>query len=248
MCASGWRICSISARASSRTSNAEQVTPHPHHPRESLARDRDARRKRAACWPSKAATRVELLMIDKRVPSLAAAVAGVRDGMTVLCCRLRRGRRADRAYRSADRSRRPGSGGGREQRRHARGRRREAHPRGAGAQDRLLLSAHHRSACVRGRLQGRPDRIGAGAAGHLSERMRAGRRRHRRLLHPRLRRDQARRGQGDARDRRPAPRAGEADEGRTSPWSGPIAPTAGAISSIASRRGTSIRSWRWRPS
>ena len=56
----------------------------------------------------------------------------------------------------------------------------------------------------------------------------------------------ARRGQGDARDRRPALRARDADPRRLRADQGASAATAGATSSTARPRATSARSWRWR--
>ena len=53
------------------------------------------------------------------------------------------------------------------------------------------------------------------------------------------------RGQGDARDRRPHLRAGDAAAWRLRAGRGVARRTAGATSPTARRRATSVRSWRW---
>ena len=86
-------------------SNAEQVTPHPHHPREPVARDRHASRGARDARPQ-GRRPGQLLMIDKRVPGLAAARRRDERRHDRAVRRLRQRRRADRADRGGDRARR----------------------------------------------------------------------------------------------------------------------------------------------
>ena len=155
-------------------SNAEQVTPHPHHPREPVARDRDARRGAHHARPERRRPG-QLLMIDKRVPSLAAAVAGISDGMTVLCAGFGAVGEPVELIEALARAGRARSHHRRQQCRHRRARHRHADPRGQGAQGHLLLSAHAptRMCSRRSTSAGRIE-LELVPQGTLSERIRAG--------------------------------------------------------------------------
>ena len=153
-------------------------------------------------------------MIDKIVPSAAAAVADIHDGATVMIggfgtagmpSELIDALIAQGARDLTDRQ---------QQRRQRRDRPRRAAQGEARAQDHLLVSAPDRFAGVRRALPRRRDRARARAAGQPRRAHPRGGRGHRRVLHADRLRHAARRGQGDARDRRPPLRARVSDPRR----------------------------------
>ena len=160
-------------------------------------------------------------MIDKTVPTPAAAVAGIHDGATVMIggfgtagmpselidALIEQGARELTIVNNNAGNGDTGLAA--------------LLKAQARAQDRLLVSAADRFVRIRRAVSRRRDRARAGAAGQPRRAHPRGRRRHRRVLHADRLRHAAGRGQGNARHRRPQlrarvpdPRRLRADQGR----------------------------------